>query len=119
MDKLPSKDIPPTSDVVREWDPTEQKIVTTDRGTHFLDKYLAADRFATKATGLALVFGMVVLLLIGALSNAWSTARHACSIVDAVWNEREAAGDDDKPQWMLSRDVDIDTAFSACKGYIE
>ena len=38
MDKLPSKDIPPTSDVVREWDPTEQKIVPKDRGTHFLDK---------------------------------------------------------------------------------
>jgi hypothetical protein len=117
MDKAPSKDIPATSDVVREWKPTEQKIVAKDRGAYFLDQYLAANRHAM--AGLALVAGMVVLLLIGALSNAWSTARHACSIVDAVWNEREAAGDDSKPQWMLSRDIDIDTAFSACKGYIE
>jgi hypothetical protein len=119
MDKPPSKDILATSAVVREWDPTEQKIVPRNRGAHYLDKYLAANRHATKAAGFALVAGVAALFAWGAYSSASSTARRACSIVNAVWNEREAAGEDDKPQWMLSRDIDIDTAFSACEGYLE
>jgi hypothetical protein len=82
-------------------------------------KYLAANRHATKATGFALAAGVAALLAWGAYSHASSTARRACSVVSAVWNERETAGDDDKPQWMLSRDIDIDSALSACEGYIE
>jgi hypothetical protein len=108
-------------DLIREWDPARQKIVTKDRVTYFADKYRASESYGLKATGFEFVVALAGFIALAAYSNASSTARMACTVVQAAWSVKEEALDDDKPapKWLGKSDVDAALEICSNNGYLE